>query len=227
MNSYKITYVSGPSERAEAYVAERSEAAARKALQKSIGNQEIIDVELHETDICATKAQERATLAKIKAMVEELGPRSYIATAFEGCFEIAEQNIDDDAAYSMKGRFEFEAQRAIERGYEVDRLKAEVKRLNGGIDELIQKDDERKAALERLGQKVLSDELYTAIRDLAQEDHTAARQRIEESAETMAALAETPQDIAFTAAVTGYREAKKRRALCEGILTGLENMSEE
>ena len=227
MNTYKITYIVDEGESAEAYVTERSEAAARKALKKSIGNRSIVDVELHETDVCATKAQERATLAKIKAMVAELGPQSYIATAFEGCFEIAEENIDDDAAYSMKGRFELEAQRAIERGYEVDRLKAEVKRLNSGIDELVQKDDERKAALERLGRKVLSDELYTAIRDLAQEDRTAARQRMEESAETMAALAETPQDIAFAAAVTGYREAKKRRALCEDILTGLENMSEE
>lgn len=226
MNEYKITYrtVEGNAQR---FIVERTEAAARKQLKADVEGAEITDVELVDDNANATKAQERATLAKIKAMVAELGPQSYIATAFEGCFEIAEENIDDDAACSMKGRFELEAQRAIERGYEVDRLKAEVKRLNSGIDELVQKDDERKAALERLGRKVLSDELYTAIRDLAQEDRTAARQRMEESAETMAALAETPQDIAFAAAVTGYREAKKRRALCEDILTGLENMSEE
>lgn len=77
----------------------------------------ITDVELVATDVNATKAQERETLEKIKAMVEELGPQSYLKTAFDGIFEDAEQNIEDDAAYSMKARLETQAQRAIERGY--------------------------------------------------------------------------------------------------------------
>ena len=45
-----------------------------------------------------TKEQERKALAKIKAIVEELGPDSYIGTAFEGCFEIAADNIGNDFA---------------------------------------------------------------------------------------------------------------------------------
>lgn len=50
----------------------------------------------------ATKQQELETLAKIKKMVEELGEGSYIGTAFEGCFDLAEKNINEDAAYSMR-----------------------------------------------------------------------------------------------------------------------------
>ena len=44
----------------------------------------------------ATKDQERGVLQQIKAMVAELGPKSYIATAFKGVFDIAEENIDND-----------------------------------------------------------------------------------------------------------------------------------
>ena len=42
----------------------------------------------------ATKQQERAALEKIRKIVAELGPDSYIATAFDGCFEDAEANVD-------------------------------------------------------------------------------------------------------------------------------------
>jgi len=54
----------------------------------------------------ATKEQERKVLAQIKKLVDGLGEDSYIGTAFEGCWEIAEQNIDNDWACSMKDRAE-------------------------------------------------------------------------------------------------------------------------
>ena len=53
-----------------------------------------------------TKDQERKALEKIRKIVEELGENSYIGTAFEGCFEIAEENIENDFACSMKQRLE-------------------------------------------------------------------------------------------------------------------------
>lgn len=53
-----------------------------------------------------TKEQERKALEQIRKIVEELGEGSYIATAFEGCFEIAEENIENDFACSMKQRLE-------------------------------------------------------------------------------------------------------------------------
>lgn len=49
-----------------------------------------------------TKEQERKALEQIKKIVEGLGENSYIGTAFEGCFEIAEDNIKNDFACSMK-----------------------------------------------------------------------------------------------------------------------------
>lgn len=46
----------------------------------------------------ATKEQERKALTQIRKIVEGLGPQSYIATAMTGVFDLAEQNIEYDAA---------------------------------------------------------------------------------------------------------------------------------
>lgn len=57
--------------------------------------------------MAATKEQERKALEKIRKIVEDLGGAdSYIGMAFEGCFEIAEENIENDFACSMKQRAE-------------------------------------------------------------------------------------------------------------------------
>ncbi len=51
-----------------------------------------------------TKDQERKALEQIRKIVEGLGENSYIGMAFEGCFEIAEDNIENDLGRSMKQR---------------------------------------------------------------------------------------------------------------------------
>ena len=89
MNDYRITYTSETGEESNTYVTERTENAALKAFgsaHKGMGLT-IQNVELHRENTCATKQQEREALEAIKKMVEELGPQSYLATAFEGCFE--------------------------------------------------------------------------------------------------------------------------------------------
>lgn len=43
-----------------------------------------------------TKDQERAALEHIRKIVASLGEDSYIATAFDGAFELAEENIEND-----------------------------------------------------------------------------------------------------------------------------------
>ena len=135
MNSYKVTYLLNGEEHYD-HITERTEKAAQKRVKGIYKDAEITDTELTSTDVSATKEQERETLEQIKAMVAELGPQSYLATAFEGCFEDAEQNIEDDAAYSMKARLDIQAQRAIERGHEVDRLKADLAAARSKVETL-------------------------------------------------------------------------------------------
>ena len=71
-----------------------------------------------------SKQEERKALEQIKKIVAALGENSYIATAFEGYFEIAEENIENDFACSMKQRKE-----AAE--YAEDKLREKVAELEG------------------------------------------------------------------------------------------------
>lgn len=59
----------------------------------------------------ATKEQEIKALNKIKKIVTELGTDSYLASAFDGCFEVAEQNIENDFMMSLKERAEIADER--------------------------------------------------------------------------------------------------------------------
>lgn len=62
----------------------------------------------------ATKDQERKALEEIRAIVAELGEESYIGKAFEGCFNDAETNIDNDFWNSMAQRYQGMLGREIE-----------------------------------------------------------------------------------------------------------------
>ena len=74
----------------------------------------------------ATKEQELKAVEKIRKIVESLGTDSYVGTAMEGVLEIAEENIQNDFACSMKNRAEL-AERE---------LKNTSSRLSGKINEL-------------------------------------------------------------------------------------------
>lgn len=84
----------------------------------------------------ATKAQERKALEQIKEIVAKLGEDSYIATAFEGCFEMAEQNIDNDWAFSPK--------------HKINCLESQMAELKDDVDMWTAKCSERGKALDRV-----------------------------------------------------------------------------
>lgn len=77
--------------------------------------------------VMTTKEQERKALEKIRKIVEELGENSYVGTAFEGCFEDAEENINNDFALSMNDRWQTAAQRVEELAEENSNLKVRIK----------------------------------------------------------------------------------------------------
>ena len=94
-----------------------------------------------------TKEQERKALEQIRKIVEGLGEDSYIATAFEGCFEDAEINIRDDAAYSMKSRWD--SVRAIrdELALKITDQADQIKRLQAANQNMLIHLDEKEKAL--------------------------------------------------------------------------------
>lgn len=94
----------------------------------------------------ATKEQELKALEKIKKIVEELGEDSYIGMALDGCVEIAEDNINNDFACSMKQRWQSAEKetekfslRLKERDNQIEQLKKEIKGLESDREELAQK----------------------------------------------------------------------------------------
>lgn len=105
MNTYKITATTASGEKIDKTIVEASESKARKAFREIYrhGESYTIDtVQLVSENSCATKQQERDAIEKIKAIIETLGPQSYVATALDGCLEIAESNIEYDFGESMK-----------------------------------------------------------------------------------------------------------------------------
>lgn len=53
-----------------------------------------------------TKAEEREALQKIEEILEDFSPEeTYVGKAFDGCVELAEENIRNDWLYSWKDRY--------------------------------------------------------------------------------------------------------------------------
>ena len=100
MNTYKIIFTREDGTQGTDHFTAINERQARKDFGECYRHSTatIISIELASTNTPATKQQERDTLEKIRKMVEQLGPDSYLATAFEGCFDLAAENIDNDWA---------------------------------------------------------------------------------------------------------------------------------
>ena len=81
-----------------------------------------------------TKEQERQALQKIRKIVKDLGENSYVGTAFEGCFEIAEENIDKDAAFSMKGQKDILAEKCRELHVQLDAARADYEESKAELE---------------------------------------------------------------------------------------------
>lgn len=215
MNSYKITYIVGEGETEETYITERTEVAARKLFKKASGGREITDVELYDTDAPATKDQEREALEKIKAMVAELGPQSYLATAFEGCFADAESNIENDFGDSMQRRWENSMEELSAAKEEINRLKAEIAAAQKKEETLQGQFDFASQHIKKLERQQLPEQLRRDLWVMVTEEAEASRARMAEAADKMAAGADNPGCVLFKDSVTRYRAEKARAEAME------------
>lgn len=234
MNEYKITYTSDPAMTGgdgtfTQTITDRTEAAAKKFFRESAKElgRKFQSIELVRTDAPATKRNERETLEVIRQLVADLGPDSYLATAFEGCFEIAEQNIEYDFGDSMKGRVE-SAERKVEG------LEAEIKSLKDQLAES-QKDweaahaanhelaDKKDAEIAALQAKVLSPDDLEDVRQLLVDRVDQAEEQAQKAAADIVKYAEDPTSKEFRQAVADHRNfsgyAEYYRGLLERVAT--------
>lgn len=212
MNEYKITY-SGESE-GYRLVVDRTEAAAKKyfreqAKELDLGRITIDDVELVSDVAMATKRNERETLEVIRQLVADLGPDSYLATAFEGCFEDAEQNIEFDWGCSQKRLADAAAEKVTE-------LEAKVKELERKLKTSELNERDLRSAIEKV--KAENSKVVTnlQLRQLSEEDlesviavlsdrATEADEMAEKAAAEIVRLAEDPASPEFHRAVSMHR----------------------
>ena len=223
MNEYKITY-SGESE-GYRLVVDHTEAAAKKffrELAKDLGMGRItIDgVELLRTDAPATKRNEMEALEVIRQMVADLGPDSYLATAFQGCFEIASQNIEFDFADSLQGRLELAEKKLRDEIAEKQKVRDEAQKTIKELEDKLtesQKDweaahaanhvlaEEKDAEIAALQAKTMSDEDLERVITILESQAEEAEAKVEKAAAEIVRFAEAPGLPEFTAAVSRHR----------------------
>lgn len=127
-----------------------------------------------------TKEQEVKALDQIRKIIEYLGENSYVATALDGCLEDAKNNIIDDAAYSMKSRYEYSEKQLKEERENNQRLKMELKLA---MIEKNRLEEEREQLLAARFSSSLQDKIVEILEDIIHRCDTrcvnVARQLIE------------------------------------------------
>lgn len=213
MNNYRITYEL-EDKSLQTQIVERSEAAARKEFKANVKGSTITDVELVAENVPATKDQERDALATIKKLVEDLGPQSYLATAFEGCFQDAEDNIENDFAFSMKARYEAAEEKLRELGGDYNAVKTDAARAQERLEELGRLvktlKDENRALTVRLAKRTFPEELRRDLWMMATGEAEESRARMAKAAHMMALCADNPACVGFKESVAEYRKEEKR-----------------
>lgn len=219
MNTYEITFTRENGSTGKDRITAANEKQARKDFREIYRHSSatITDVIVAAENVPASKQQERDALDQIRAIVDTLGPDSYLATAFAGCFEDAEENIKNDFACSMKQRLESAEAKRIEAelGYNrlVDKLAESEKALEAARADIEKKDEEiaaldaRISAIQRPAEPAeISDEL---LADLATFSSVYIERIQKAIIENVGRLPKMPRSCAFS---TSTARASSRSA---------------
>ena len=173
-------------------------------------------VQLIRKNAGVSKDTERAFLNEIKEILEGLGENSYCAMAFEGCVEDAEENIDNDFAVSMKGRWESEKKaheetregligKLNDRIKRVAELEAEVQKARQMEAQARKEAAEDKIALEKARGKILPDNVATELTIMLRKQADEAAKEALYYADRMAAEVENSVPVGASASTARPR----------------------
>lgn len=226
MNTYKITFTRENGTVGSDNFTAPSEAQARRDFKEVYrhGNGTITSVELVSSDAPATKRQERAALEKIRKIVDELGPDSYIATAFDGCFKDAEANIENDWALSMKDRWLTSDRELNDANGTIEELRdklAESEKDSRGSSrqQRIQIAEEKDAEIASLKSRLLADDDLADISRLLSKTVADLGKEVNDAAARIVEVADQPESAAFRNAVKDHRAAKADLSHWTEVLT--------
>lgn len=146
-----------------------------------------------------TKEQERQAIEKIRKIVEGLGENSYVGFAMEGVLELAEDNIREDTAYSMKKNAEIAWERE-------DKAEKENKDLKKEVEDLKKTVEKREATISELNTELcnaraeakaneIPEELVQEMYCMAYDKEAEADGKMEKAADRMAAVIVAGEDV--------------------------------
>ena len=225
MNTYKITAETATGETISQTIIESTEAKARKAFRTIYRHGEdytITDAELIAENSSATKQQERDAIEKIKAILETLGPQSYVATALDGCLEIAEQNIEFDFADSMKGRMESYAEEAAAAKKKLAQFDLDNRDLRLALEKAKQEAANAQQALRDFrGKAITADDLTDCIH-LVENKRFEIDTDLKKAAADIVKFADNPSAPDFQQAVKDHRRLDGEQAYYFNLVRRLE-----
>ena len=159
-----------------------------------------------------TKKEEREALELIRNILANLDSDGYLNTAFEGCLEMAEENIENDWACSMYQKAQSMAEKFRLARNDIDNLNAQLNRMQeeheAEVNNLINEAIRYQQEAAEVRKMTLRPDVYKTIYRQILCDADRARGSMKSAADEMADFAETPEDIAFMNAVTEYRRAR-------------------
>lgn len=165
-----------------------------------------------------TKEQERQAIEKIRKIVEGLGENSYLGTAMEGVLEVAEQNIVDDAAYSLKGRAEVAEKRESVLKEENEELRKMLNEQREKVEKLTQECGE---ARKDLHMKRLPDWMQRELDKMIQTGLERVKCEIREASDGMAAA--IGEDGRMAAQAAGHAKQYREKRLEQETLNRMQN----
>ena len=192
-------------------------------------------VQLIQKNAGVSKDTERAFLNEIKEILEGLGENSYCAMAFEGCVEDAEENIDNDFAVSMKGRWESEKKAHEEtreglignlndRIKRVAELEAEVQKAHQMEAQARKEAAEDKIALEKAREKILPDNVATELTIMLRKQADEAAKEALYYADRMTVEVENSVPAGAANSAKRFREYRKAQVDALRLLGALGNI---
>lgn len=192
-------------------------------------------VQLIQKNAGVPKETERAFLNEIKEILEGLGKNSYCAMAFEGCVEDAEENIDNDFAVSMKGRWKTECkarenirksltEKVNAQGQRIAELEAELQNARRMEAQARKEAAEDKIALEKAKEKILPDNVAAELTIMLRKQADEAAKEALYHADRMVVEVESSVPVGATNITKCYNECRKAQSDALRLLGALGNI---
>lgn len=240
MNLYEISVVDGKGITHNSKIYEINvDAAFKEAFiqGKNYGAEKLDDctVQQIQTNAGVSKDTEREYLGRIKNILDALGPNSYCAMAFEGCVVDAEENIDNDFAVSMKGRWQSECkahentrksltEKLDAQSQCIAELEAEVQKARQMEAQARKEAAEDKIALEKAKGKILPDKVAAELTIMLRKQADEAAKEALYYADRMAAEVENSVTVGASNSAKNFRKCRKAQVDALRLLGALGNI---